>query len=88
MCTDCERKDRVIEGLKQSVIKQARLEQITALYQGIRISPEQLKERAESFANSNLPITDITMLLQGVKDAQDHFDKMERKVRYSNGYYR
>jgi hypothetical protein len=57
LCEDCERKDRVILGLKESVVKHARLEQITNLLIDVRYPSIKHKQKViENLAKSGVDI--------------------------------
>lgn len=68
MCDNCERKDRVIDSLKESVLKQARLETIRELYKDTKI--KQKEKIIESMVNSNLDIEFIRDHTNAIKQAQ------------------
>ena len=71
MCSDCERKDRVIDGLKESVVKQARLEQITNIFDGIRYSTNEHKKNViDSLTNSNADIELVRSIANDLKRTQ------------------
>lgn len=71
MCSECERKDRVIDRLKDSVLsktKQARLETVKAIFANVRYPTAEHKQKViQSLANSEVELDLIRGIANDVK---------------------
>lgn len=75
MCSDCERKDRVIEGLKDVVADKTKEGQIKTLFEDIRYPTIEHKQRViDSLVRSGVDIELIREITNDLKRTQglDH----------------